>query len=369
MKAAPDFVTHGWCLRFLSGAMKGRTIELRPGANAVGSAGDCDVMLPGGDVLARHLVFNVGELVVSVHKSAEAEVLLNREPMQQPRRSLVPGDVVTVGRIELQLERSYPAPERADPMFAGPESLLADDTAATQPAPGRGMEFRVGAALLLLACAGLLGVGLWAGGEDRPAVATSPADVARALAPFPELEAVAAPGGQVRVKGFVESRQRRQQLDQALAPMGRRVAIEAVAVDELVEQARRYLGNPALGVNYAGKGQLVVSGASDDDALRQRVARLGEDLHPEVLVSDHVSWRPAPPPDRDAALRAHWEAWQGALPARLVGITEDEAGLRSIQLADGTRYYEGAPLKSGAQIAHIGADGLVLEGGPRVDTK
>jgi len=193
--------------------------------------------------------------------------------------------------------------------------------------------------------------------------------VARALAPFPELEAVAAPGGQVRVKGFVESRQRRQQLDQALAPMGRRVAIEAVAVDELVEQARRYLGNPALGVNYAGKGQLVVSGASDDDALRQRVARLGEDLHPEVLVSDHVSWRPAPPPDRDAALRAHWEAWQGALPARLVGITEDEAGLRSIQLADGTRYYEGAPLKSGAQIAHIGADGLVLDGVPRADTK
>ena len=369
MKAAPDFVTHGWCLRFLSGAMKGRTIELRPGANAVGSAGDCDVMLPGGDVLARHLVFNVGELVVSVHKSAEAEVLLNREPMQQPRRSLVPGDVVTVGRIDLQLERSYPAPEHADPMFAGPESVLADDATAARPATGRGMAFRAGAALLLLACAGLLGVGLWAGGEDRPPAATSPADVARVLVPFPELEAVAAPGGQVRVKGFVESRQRRQQLDQALAPLGRRVSVEAVAVDDLVEQARRYLGNPALGVSYAGKGQLVVSGASDDDALRQRVARLAEDLHPEVLVSDRVSWRPAPPPDREAALRAHWEAWQGALPARLVGITEDEAGLRSIQLADGTRYYEGAPLKSGAQLAHIGADGLVLEGGPHADTK
>ena len=369
MRPAPDFVAPGWCLRFLSGAMKGRTIELRPGANAVGSAGDCDVMLPGGDVLARHLVFNVGELVVSVHKSAEAEVLLNREPMQQPRRSLVPGDVVTVGRIDLQLERSYPAPERADPMFAGPESVLADDATAARPAAGRGTAFRAGAALLLLACAGLLGVGLWAGGEDRPPAATSPADVARVLAPFPELEAVAAPGGQVRVKGFVESRQRRQQLDQALAPLGRRVSVEAVAVDDLVEQARRYLGNPALGVSYAGKGQLVVSGASDDDALRQRVARLAEDLHPEVLVSDRVSWRPAPPPDREAALRAHWEAWQGALPARLVGITEDEAGLRSIQLADGTRYYEGAPLKSGAQLAHIGADGLVLEGGPRVDTK
>lgn len=369
MKATPDFVTHGWCLRFLSGAMKGRTIELRPGANAVGSAGDCDVMLPGGDVLPRHLVFNVGELVVSVQKSADAQVLLNREAMQQPRRSLVPGDVVTVGRIELQLERSYPAVDRADPMFAGPESVLADDGAATGPAAVRGTGFWAGAALLLLAGAGLLAMGLWAGGEDRPVAAASPADVARVIAPFPELEAVAAPGGQVVVKGFVESRPRRAQLEQALAGLGRRVSIEAMAVDDLVEQARRYLGNPALGVTYAGKGQLVVSGASDDDALRRRVARLAQDLHPEVLVSDRVSWRPAPPPDRDAALRAHWEAWQGALPSRLVGITESEDGLRSIQLADGTRYYEGAPLKSGALIAHIGADGLVLDGGPRADTK
>ena len=369
MKAAPEFVTPGWCLRFLSGAMKGRTIELRPGPNAVGSAGDCDVMLPGGDVLPRHLVFNVGELVVSVQRSGEADVLLNREAMQQARRSLVPGDVVTVGRIELQLERSYPAIDRGDAMFAGPDSVLAGDTAAARPPAGRGTSLRAGAALLLLACAGLLGVGLWAGGEDRPAAVASPTEVARVLAPFPELEAVAAPGGQVLVKGFVESRQRRQQLQQALAPLGRRVSVEALAVDDLVDQARRYLGNPALGVTYAGKGRLVVSGASDDDALRKRLVRLAEDLHPEVLVSDRVSWRPAPPPDREAALRSHWDAWQGALPARLVGITEEQDGLRSIQLADGTRYYEGAPLKSGGAIVHIGADGLVLEGGADAGAK
>ncbi|HEX7687985.1 MAG TPA: FHA domain-containing protein [Burkholderiaceae bacterium] len=369
MKATPEFVTPGWCLRFLSGAMKGRTIELRPGANVLGSAGECDVMLPGGDVLPRHLVFNVGELVVSVQRTGEGEVLLNREPMQQPRRSLVPGDVVTVGRIELQLERSYPAVDRADPMFAGPESVLPGDTPVHVPPSGRGRGFWAGAALLVLSCAGLLGVGLWAGGEDRPAAAADPAAVARVIAPFTELEAVAAPGGQVVVKGFVESRLRRQQLEQALAPMGRRVTVEAVPVDELVEQARRYLGDPALGVSYAGKGQLVVTGATDEGASRDRLRRLAEDLHPSVLVTDRVSWRHAPAPDRDAALRAHWAAWQDALPSRLVGITEDEDGLRSIQLADGTRYYEGAPLKSGAQIAHIGADGLVLEGGARDGAK
>jgi type III secretion system YscD/HrpQ family protein len=369
VKPAPDFVAPGWCLRFLSGAMKGRTIELRPGGNSVGSAADCDVMLPGGDVLPRHLVFNVGELVVSVQKAGDADVLLNREPMQQPRRSLVTGDVVTVGRIELQVERSYPRVDRGDPMFAGPRGVLPGDAAVAPPRPARGTGFWAGAALLLLASAGLLALGLWAGGEDRPVAAASPAEVARAIAPFPELEAVAAPGGQVLVKGFVESRQRRQQLEQALATMGRRVSIEAVAVDDLVEQARRYLGNPALGVSYAGKGRLVVTGASDDDALRGRLRQLAEDLHPGVLVSDKVSWRHAPAPDRDAALRTHWNAWQDALPARLVGITEDEDGLRSIQLADGTRYYEGAPLKSGGRIAHIGADGLVLEEGAHEGAK
>ena len=363
MRPAPDFVTPGWCLRFLSGAMKGRTIELRPGRNLVGSSGECDVMLPGSDVAPRHLVFSVGDLVVAVQKAGEAAALLNREEMPASRRSLVPGDVVTVGQIELQLERSYPAVDRSDPMFAGPESLLPGDGPAPAAAAGRGAGFWTGAALLAFASAGLLAVALWAGGEDRPAAAANPADVARAIAPYTELEAVAVPGGQVIVKGFVESRTRRQQLEKAVAPLGRQVVLEVVAADDLVEQARRYIGSPAVGVSYAGKGQLVITGASDDDALRDKLRRLAEDLHPAVLVSDRVSWRKPPAPDREAALRTHWAAWQEALPSRLVGITQDEDGLRSIQLANGTRYYEGAPLRSGAEISHIDADGLVLEGG------
>ena len=52
-----------------------------------------------------------------------------------------------------------------------------------------------------------------------------------------------------------------------------------------------------------------------------------------------------------------------------MGITEDEDGLRSIQLADGTRYYEGAPLKSGGEITHIDAGGLVFGGGPHGPAK
>ncbi|HEY9066314.1 MAG TPA: FHA domain-containing protein, partial [Burkholderiaceae bacterium] len=213
----------GWCLRFLSGAMKGRTIALRPGQNVVGSNGECDIMLPGSDVLPRHLVFTAGELVVAVQKLGSGALQLNREEMQAARRSLVAGDVVTVGQIELQLERSYPAVESQDPMFAAPDSVLPGDAmpAARAAATGRGAGFWAGAALLVLACAGLLGVALWAGGDGMPArggATATLADVEKALAPFGEVEAVAAPGGHVVVKGFVESRLRKQALQQALQP-------------------------------------------------------------------------------------------------------------------------------------------------------
>jgi type III secretion protein D len=255
-------------------------------------------------------------------------------------------------------------------MFAGPESVLPGDVPQAEPAGPRRTGFLAGAALLACACAGLLGVALWAGGEARPPAhaAANFADLGRALAPYGEVEAVAAPGGRVLVKGFVESRARRQALEKALAPLGP-IEVRVVAVDELVEQARRYVGSPAVAISYAGKGQIVLSGASDDEAVRDKVRRLAEDLHPSVLVSDKVSWKPGPAVDRDAEARAHWAAWQELLPSRMVGITEDESGLRSIQLANGDRYYEGAPLKSGGEITHIDAGGLEFAGGGRAASK
>ncbi len=141
------------------------------------------------------------------------------------------------------------------------------------------------------------------------------------------------------------------------------------AVDELVEQARRYVGSPGIAIDYAGAGRLVVSGVSDDEAIRQKVRRMGEDLHPSVIVSDKVQYRPAPTRDANADLRAQWAVWQQMLPARLVSITESGDGLRSIQLANGSRYYEGSVLKSGAELRRIDADGLELFGGTPVPQK
>ncbi|MBX3621594.1 MAG: forkhead-associated protein [Rhizobacter sp.] len=347
--------------------MRGRTLSLKPGANVVGSSGECDVMLPGGDVLPQHLVFNVGELVVSVQRVGAAAVELNGEPMQAPRRSVVAGDVLRVGSVELQLDRVYVTLQERDPMFAGPESVLppAAQEALAVPAP-RPLR-RVGVAVVVLSLVGIVGLSVWSGRSDARRAATPGANlqaVEQLIKPYPEVEAVALAGGGLNVRGYVESRARREALRQALAPYGGAVSVNVVSADDMIEQARRFVSDPGVTIAYAGQGRLVVSGTVEDEAVRQQIRRLGEDLHPMVLVSDKVTYRPRPVRDDGGAeARAQWEAWQNVLPARMVGITEDASGLKYIQLANGNRYYEGALLRSGAELKRIDADGLVLSGG------
>ena len=364
----PPVQNAGWCLRFLSGAVKGRTIALKPGINVLGSGGECEVMLPGGDVLPRHLVFTVGELVVSMQRLGTAAARLNGEDMQQPRRSVVAGDIVSVGQIDFQLDRSYPAAAQEDRMFAAiPDTGAGTPSVEAVPRQrGPRLGLWAGGVVALLAVLGL--AAMWAGVE-RGAAAGGPgrvnlAEVERALAPFPEVEVVAAPGGQFSVKGYVESRQRREALQHAMAPFGSRVGVNVHSAEDMVEQARRYVADPGVAVTYAGQGRLVLTGTVEDASVRQKIRRLGEDLHPSVLVSDKVQYREKPQrEDKDADLRAQWAGWQSVLPARMVSITEDGNGLRHIQLANGSRYYEGSVLKSGAELKRIDADGLVLSGG------
>ncbi len=363
----PRDAAPGWCLRFLSGAMKGRSIALKPGPNVLGSAGDCDLMLPGSDVQPRHLVFGVGELAVSVQRVGTAAALLNGEELKTQRRSVVAGDVVAIGQIEVQMDRSYALETRDESASEWAESILPGDAGGLRegPAPAAPRFGYAAWAALPLAIAALLAVALLTGGATAPpgSGGLDLAELEQRLAPFPEVEVVAAPGGQFSLKGFVESRQRKLALQQALLPYGHRVGLNVQAADELVEQARRYVGDPGVAMTYAGRGRLVVSGSVEDEAVRQKIRRLSEDLHPTVLVSDKLQVRPKSNADKDAEQRAQWSGWQGVLPARMVSITEDGHGLRYIQLANGNRYYEGSLLRSGAELTRIEADGLVITGG------
>lgn len=371
--------TAAWCLRFLSGALKGRTITLKPGNNALGSAGGCEVMLPGGEVQPRHLLLTVGQLVVSVQKVSTGSARLNGEELQpQQRKSVLAGDILSIGQIDLELDRVYPESEHDEHMFAWSESAMADDMPASQrplPPPKR-PGLRIGAAGLLLAVAGLVAVAAWQGNRETrvEAETVNLREIEKILMTYPETEVVAGAGGQFTVKGYVESRLRKQALQDAMLPFGSRVVVMVHAAEDMVEQARRYASDPGIAVTYAGKGHLIVSGTSDDDTMRQKIRRLSEDLHPTVLVSDKVQYRPTSQrekqrqsqqePDQDQQQvqpTAQWGAWQDQLPGRMVSITEDSSGLRYIQLSNGSRYYVGSRLKSGAEIADIENGGLTLE--------
>ncbi|KQV95066.1 FHA domain-containing protein [Pelomonas sp. Root1237] len=358
----------GWCLRFLSGAVKGRTIALKPGVNTLGASGECEVMLPGSDVLPRHLVFTVGELAMSLQKVGAAAVKLNGQDLQAQRKGVVAGDVVSVGSIDFQVDRSYPAPEHDDPASEWAESIMPGDAppAALLQAPARRGSPWLSVALVVLALGGAAGVLAWAGsaGSSTRVATVDLAEVEKALKPFPEVEVVAVAGGRFNVRGYVESRQRKQALAEAMAPFGRQVSTSVHAAEDIVEQARRYVSDPGISMSYTGQGRLVVAGATEDESVRQKIRRLADDLHPAVLVSDQVKLRPRPQVDRAGELqRAQWDAWQSVLPSRMVSITQDASGMSYIQLANGNRYYEGAVLKSGAELKRIEADGLVVSPG------
>ncbi|NRF69421.1 forkhead-associated protein [Aquincola sp. S2] len=359
-----------WCLRFLSGAAKGRTLALEHGENIVGSASDCDVLLAGGDTRAKHLVVLVGDIAVALQRIGDAPVRLNGEEVTQRRRSLVAGDEITIGSFRLQLDRSYAPAAAADTGF--PESILCDDGHLVEAVPPARRRSGTGrrAAVLLMACAalGLAALAAWPGLQDRTATPQGPdaAAIQRAIAGFDEVEVLTLPAGQFMVRGYVETRSRRLALQGAVEPFGRRVGVSVHAVDEVIEQARRYVASSGIALSYQGQGRIVLSGVSDDPALRKRVRQLAEDLQPAVLVTDRVRYRDDAQA-RDATRRApaqaqaaQWAAWQAELPARIVGVTDDGNGTRYIQLANGSRYYEGSVLRSGTRLDRIDGSHLHL---------
>jgi len=349
----------GWCLRFIGGAMRGRTITLKPGVNLVGSAGGCEVMLPGPDVQPRHLQFVVGELAVAMERVGSSGVRLNGGEMSTARRSVVVGDRVALGRIEFEIDRVYASEEAADSMFLDQGGVRERIVPPPQrPArrlaqawPVFGGVFGVSAIFLWWALSGPPG-----SGGHRP-----DGDIARlklALADYPEVSLVAGSAGQMEVNGFVESQVRKTALNQALQPFSGKVTEHVQVVDALIDQARRFIGDPGVAVNYSGKGRLLMSGATESEAVRQKIQRLAEDMQP-VLVSDKVQYKPAAR-EENTESRALWANWQSLLPAKVVSITEDADGMRHIQLANGHRYYEGALLKSGAELKLVTPDELVI---------
>ncbi|MFS8973362.1 BON domain-containing protein [Cupriavidus necator] len=367
----PAQAASGWSLRFLGGDVYGRLVTLRRGPNVLGTAADVDISVPGAEVQPRHLVLNVGDLAVSAERVGEAAVNVNGRPTTQRAFALAGGDILTIGALDVELLRAQPGvSEATDTLFAWAESgRRAARDADAQQAAGRGPNrWLLGGAgvlgVVLLVSAGWMAATFANAGMAPRTQQVDPAAVRKTVAAYPELEVVSLPNGTVTVKGFVNSRVDRQRIVQALAPYGRGVQQQVRSADDLIEHIQRYIDEPGVGIAYQGQGRVLLTGTADPVGGRDKVKRVIEDLYPGVLVSDKIDYRETADSKRRQLREGRMETWQGVFPARVVSITEDGNGTRSVQLANGARYFEGAVLKNGAEIERIDADGVVLKDSP-----
>lgn len=361
-----------WCVRFLNGPLRGRTIALKHGTNVVGSGSDCDILLQG-DVLPRHLVFTVGDIAVSIQKQGTAQVRLNGDELSMQRRSAVRGDIISVGTVDFELDKlsvegqaDSAVEGRADADLDEPAALaMSTASPATTARAKTALPYRqaliVGGVIVLATVSIVMGLHSYEpGGHTWTAISptTDIESLHRLVADYPEVKVIDHADGKVGVRGFVESRTRRATLIETLRRFGDNVSVNVHAADDLAEQARRYLNEPDLSVDYAGQGRLVVSGVTTNEAVHDKVSRLGADLRSVVAVVDEVeSERSKSSPLKN---RSDLSEWQGSLPAQMVGLTEMPNGMRHIQLSNGKRYYEGSTLKSGDELVNIEADHLVV---------
>lgn len=360
-----------WRVRFLNGALRSRTIGLKPGPNLIGSAQDCDIVLHG-DVMPHHLVLSAGEIAVTIQRVGAAVARINGEELSLRRRSGAPGDVISAGDVDFELarmaedgklDRTRSAAHSVRDPAAPPAKLQAQDAGAPSAGEARaGRALSKPAFLLILAgavigTAGGFGWHAFAGTTAQSAsanAATTPdwRDVLPALEAYPQVLAAPEPNGKVTVKGYVDSRQGKAALVAQMQRFGDRVTVNVQVTEELLDEARRYIDEPGIEVRHAGGGQLIVSGRTMNEGVREKIRRLKQDLGPALSLRDHVQYGPDKAlGDGDGTIEL--ATWQAALPSPVVGITELAANVRYVQLANGDRYYEGSQLKAGHELTRI----------------
>jgi ribosome-associated protein YbcJ (S4-like RNA binding protein) len=351
-----------WRLQFLRGPQHGRSVLLRQGENWIGSGADCEIVLADNDVEAKQLLLQVGDIAASIRNIGTTEVKINGEPLARQRRSLVPGDVLSMGKIQFEIDQVSAAEEAADMLEPAEQVTDASSEANPQQTPEtipRPFMHRLMAAyggvasvvgVLLLA----VGIFTWAGGwgdarNGEHTQAERIRELQQALTRYPELVLRAA-GGRVTVSGYVSSGEERRQVQDLVQRSGTGAVADVHVVGDLLARARQYFSDTQLSIAYDGQGHVVISGTADRESVWQRVRNFAEDIRSVAEVVDKVQYEL---PQQAAA------SGPAQIPA-FVGVYLSEDGARYLQTASGARYFEGARLQDGSEVVSIALDEVLF---------
>ncbi|WP_241018445.1 type III secretion system inner membrane ring subunit SctD [Paraburkholderia sp. Tr-20389] len=364
--AAPsrDALASPWNLCFLSGPMYGRTMSLARGANWVGTAADCEVILPDREIAAKQVCLQVGALAVTVQNFGEssAPVLFNDEPLGTGRRSLTPADVVTVGSIRLGIARNalsaVAVPAESDQPQTGRDAAWLGWLADAGRRVGSRRFVIVLAALWIGVALGALGYGLvaWSGGLpwQHESTLSRVHRLQQALRAYPELEVAPREDGAL-VTGYVKDAAEREKVAQIVASVDNAALGNIYVVSDLLATAQTYFSDTPLNVSYEGRGRIELTGSAPRAQIAQRIQNYMKDARPALEVVDRVRYDDPHPP-----MRAGMLGGTAGIP-EIVTVFAGDGDQRYIETVDGSRYFEGARMKQGPTVVSIGPDEVVFD--------
>lgn len=365
-----DTAASPWNLCFLSGPMYGRTMSLARGANWVGTAADCEVILPDREIGAKQVCLQVGALAVTVQNfgaandaSGGAPVLFNDEPLDASRRSLTPNDIVTVGSIRLGIARNAQA---AAAMPAESEKPQTDRDSAWPAWLADAMR-RVGSrrfvivlgALWVGVLLGALGYGLvaWSGSLpwQHESALSRVHRLQQALRVYPELSVAPRDDGAL-VSGYVKDAAEHDKVAQIVAGVDNAALGTVYVVSDLLATAQTYFSDTPLTVSYLGHGKIELTGDAPHAQIATRIQNYMKDARPALEVVDHVHYgEPGAGPTRAGMLGG-----TAGIP-EIVTVFAGDGDQRYIETADGSRYFEGSKMKQGPTVVSISPEEVVFD--------
>lgn len=366
-----------WRLVFVAGPQRGRTVNLQHGENWIGSAPDCAIVVASEDVDARQILLTVGDIAASVRNTGNngnAEAMLNGVPLDQQRRSIGPGDIVTLGRTKFEIERVMPeeidstpvADERAAD-YAWQKALNPQPAASATPAAPAARSPKTlwhrlrhsWSAWAVLAGLCVVSVGVFpnAMDSDKPegendVTAKRVAALQTTLAKYPDVVVRDEKAGRLTVAGYVISAEERRRVQDLVRQSALQASVDVHVASDVLHRTRQFFSGTSLAIDYDEARNIVISGTVEQAVLAQRIKNFIADMRGTVAIIDKVQYniaRTDSAPGRTFTPRV-------PLPTVVGVFIERPGGTRWIQTADGGRYTEGNQIKGGLQVVRITLD-------------